>query len=382
MKLRRLLLCLLFLLSLIPISIFGGVISYALFFAVLLIPLILWAYLLYVLYYFTVYQEAATRNIVVGEAINYRFILANEGRIAFTGVSVMLHADFSYVADVPDNRHFAIFPGERISFDTMLTCKYRGEYPVGVKRLIVTDFLGIFRVSYRMPSQIEAIVKPRIIHYDRLEEIPETVVFSQSVRLQETNEPDQTVRTYIPGDSLSRIHWKSTAKTGELKIRNEIGTIKQKVLILADFTRVSDDINIFLPQENRILERIIALLYYFTRQSVPAEFLFANKGPENRRVNDIQHFRFLYEELATMRFREDNSFTLLFRRIKESGIFSQVMLIMMITTNMDQELYSSLVKLSLAGKVIVVYVMSDDDISEFVRQSNERLIIIADEGNE
>jgi hypothetical protein len=375
--LRRLILLSLFILALVTISFYGGVISYAFFFAVLLIPLLSLIYLLYVLHFSAVYQDVGTRNITAGEAVPYRFILSNEGHVTFTGIAVRLYSDYSSVTDVPDNRQFTLFPRDRVTFDTMLTCRYRGEYEIGVRKLIITDFLGIFRLSYRMPSCLEAIVKPRIIRLERLDDIPEPAVINQSHQRQENNEPDLTVRDYIPGDSLTRIHWKSTAKSGELKVRNEVGAIKQKILLLADFERVSTEMATFMPLENQVLEQVIALLYYFARHAIPTELLFNREGLESRMVNDIKRFNSVYEELASVQFREKNTFDNMFKNASSHGVLTQSSLILMVIQRIDDELYSSLSQLSHTGKIVVVYIVTNEDISEYVRQNSERLRIIA-----
>lgn len=65
------------------------------------------------------------------EDVPYRLILANEDFIPFTGIRV----------------------------DTRMYCKYRGTYPVGVKSVSVTDFLGLFTITYPMKSQIRLTAK-------------------------------------------------------------------------------------------------------------------------------------------------------------------------------------------------------------------------------
>jgi uncharacterized protein (DUF58 family) len=376
MKIRRIILLLAFILALAAISNYGGVISYTLFYAVLLIPLLLLAYLIAVYASFAVHQEIETRNIVAGNPVPYRVILRNEGRLVFTSVAMRFHSDYSYTTDKPERETFTLFPGEGAAFDTKLFCKYRGEYEVGVEKLVITDFFGIFRFSYRLPTTIAAIVKPRIVHLDVLRDVPELEVFLQSYVRQDINEPDLTVRAYIPGDPLKKIHWKATAKSGELKVRDEVGTLKQKVLVLADFQRISKEMPIFLPLENQILEQTIALLYYFVRQHIPAELVFAGETPQSRQVGAIAQFNQLYEELAAIRFRADNSFAALFAQTQASGLFAQETVIFLVVQALDIELFSALTQLAATGKMVTAYVVGDNDISEYVRQSSARLKVV------
>ncbi|MCL2253968.1 MAG: DUF58 domain-containing protein [Lachnospiraceae bacterium] len=376
MKIRRLILASLFILSIICISIYGGTISYAFFYAVLLIPILSFTYLFYVYLRFAVHQEIKTRNIVAGVPVPYGFFLCNEGYTAFTSVAVNLHSDYSTVLDVNDNDEFHLFPRDKMYFDTNIICKYRGEYDVGVKKLIITDFFGIFRVSYKMPTTIRAIVKPRIIKLDSLDDIPESETHVQSYLKEVINEQDVTSRNYTSGDSMKRIHWKLTAKSGELKVRNEIGTLKKKILLMTDFERVSDDMHEYLPLENQIIEQTIALLYYFVRHSIPAEVIFSQNEMENRNISDISDFNNLYEELAVLNFRRDKSFIELFSTASLKGFTVSATIIIMVIRELSAEIFSEITVLSLSGKILIVYVISDVDISDYIRQGNDRLKII------
>ncbi len=377
MRIRRLCLALLFVLSLIAISRYGGVISYSLFYAVLLIPVLSLVYLLYVYLRFRVYQEIKTRNIVAGEPVSYSFILKNEGLTVFTSVAVKIYADFSFVEKVPDNQQFRLFPGERLEFRTKLTCKYRGEYEVGVNKIIIADFLGLFRAEYRMPSSIEALVKPRIIKLETLASIPELEVFMQSQAAREKNEADLTVREYIRGDSLKKIHWKSTAKSGSLKIRNDVGTVKQKIVLLTDFEKVSSDIVTYLPIENKILEITIALAYHFVCQNMEAEILWKAAGIEKRVMSEINSFNRVYEEMSTIYFQKEKKFNEFFLEASGRGLLSESTVLFMIVQRMDETLYTKAEELVLSGKTVIVYVVTREDISEYVRQSGVRMKITA-----
>jgi hypothetical protein len=248
-----------------------------------------------------------------------------------------------------------------------------------------------------MPSAIEAIVKPRIVYLEALKDVPELEEFLPSHLKLEINEMDLLVRDYQPGDSLKKLHWKATARSGEFKVRNEIGMLKQKVLLLADFERKAKKAEQYLPLENQILEQTIALLYYFVRQNIPLEMVFATKnGPpraaaptrnsqeavamqlESHSISSLPQFYHLYEELAIIHFREENDFPLLYQIAEDSGLLAQVPLIFMVIQHMSEELYAKLATISAAGKLVVVYIVASgsDTQDSFIKESNARLKII------
>ena len=374
--LRKFILLVLFILSLVLISVSGGVISYALFYAVLIIPLISFLYLIYVYICFKIYQKLETRNITAGEQIPYSFIIRNEGFTVFTAVNVKVYTDFSYVSDVPDNHTFRLFPGDKIEYNSTLVCRYRGEYKAGVRRLILTDFLELFRLSYQIPSPFEVIVKPRIIDLDIDKDIPDLDVHIQSNFRGEINEPDLVVRDYIPGDSLKKIHWKSTAKSMALKVRNDITVLKEKVLLVADFERISDDIHEYLPWENKVLEQTIGLVYHFVFAKIPIELVFKGHEFQNILISDVIRFNYVYEQLSMINFRFDNHFLKLFFEAQSRGLITEAKIVLMVIHYIDDELFAELAGLSQTSKITVIYVITNMDISGYCRQSTERFKII------
>jgi len=373
---RKLALLVLFILASIQIGYVGGIISYALFFAVLIIPIISIIYLCYTYYSFTIYQHLNSRNVTVGELVPYNFIIKNEGHSVITAVNVKMLSDFSYVTDVPDDQLFRVFPNEKIKYDTSLICRYRGEYKVGVDRIKLTDFLGLFSFSYRMLSSFDVIVKPRIRDLEIHKDIPDLDVYLQSNIKSEITEPDLVVRDYIKGDSLKKIHWKSTAKTMGLKVRNDIGILKERVLLLADFERISDNIHEFLPLENKILEQTIGLLYHFVLDKIPIEFVYGKEKLQSTLISDVSRFNYIYDELSTINFRRDNRFVNLFEEVQHHGLITNAKIVLMVIHYIDDELFALLAKLSQTSKVTVAYIITEDDISDYSRQNTERFKII------
>ena len=222
MRIRRLFFFVGWILSLVVISFFGGTISYGLFFALTLLPLICVAYLTAVTAGFRIYQKLESRNVVAGQPVEYYFVLQNEMPFAFAGLQVQLFSGLFEVADVPDNREYELLPGENFRFETKLSCKYRGEYEVGVQAVVITDFLHLFRWKYTLPGTIKAIVSPKVVTLDTLQSLASLQIDTSGKSISGTAEPDVVVRDYVRGDSIKRVHWKATAKTGEWKVRQTI----------------------------------------------------------------------------------------------------------------------------------------------------------------
>ncbi|MBD5457037.1 MAG: DUF58 domain-containing protein, partial [Lachnospiraceae bacterium] len=223
MKLRRWVFFGLWILSLAAISSFGGAVSYGLFFAVTLVPLVSFLYLLCVYFRFKIYQKIESRNMVCGQPVPYLFVLQNDDYFAFSSVSVRMFSSFSYVEDMPEDMEYELLPGDKFTHETKLVCKYRGEYEVGVKELVITDFFHLFRLRYPVPGAIRALVLPKLVRLRELNSIADLSVYLQREAFIRKTEPDVVVRDYAEGDSLRQIHWKATARERKLKVRNRTG---------------------------------------------------------------------------------------------------------------------------------------------------------------
>ena len=258
MKMRRWILLDLWVLSLAAISLYGGAVSYGIFFGITLIPVISLIYLAAVYFNLKILQQIDNKNMVCGQSVPYLFILQNESFCVFAGVSVGMFSSFSTVEELPGDSEYELLPKDKKVFETKLTCKYRGEYEVGVKEIVMTDFFKLFRIRYRIPHAVKAQVLPRMTRVTRLDSIGDFISPVQRESLREQSEADVVVRDYVAGDAVKQIHWKATAREQKVKVRNRIGEEKQGISLLWDTRRYSKEERLYLPVEDKILETVVA----------------------------------------------------------------------------------------------------------------------------
>jgi uncharacterized protein (DUF58 family) len=102
-----------------------------------------------------------------------------------------------------------------------MLCKERGAFVFGPTRIRSGDLFGFFRREKLIEKEDYLIVYPRLVPLEKLG-IPSKQLFGD-IRLKHHlfQDPVLTagVREYLPGDSLKRIHWKSTARLGRLQTK-------------------------------------------------------------------------------------------------------------------------------------------------------------------
>ena len=364
------------LLSLVGISCVGGAVSYGCFWALTLLPVISLVYLLCVYFRFRIYQEVESRDMVCGQAFNYYFTLRNEDYFGFAGVNVRLFPDFSHVENLPEDIEYELLPGDEFIYRTKITCKYRGEYEIGLKEVVVTDFFRLFRLRYRFPGTIRAIVRPKLVDLKEIKELADVVVSLQREALFSNSEPDIVVRDYIRGDSLKKIHWKATAREGQLKVRADTGEEKQGIRMLFDTKRYSEDMQEYLPLESKILEAVLALGMFFATRDMATSVYYGQNGVRQHEITNIKSFEEFYACMSNVSFRKEEEVNALFQVLSEQGAFADAKVLIMVLHELNDAIMQTAEQLSAEGIYVVIYVITDKNMEAYVRESTVRKKIV------
>ncbi len=365
----------LWLLSLTAISFSGGAVSYGLFFGVSLLPVISLVYLLCVYGGFKIYQQTEGRSMVCGQPVPYFFVLQNDVWFAFASVSVRLFSSFSYVEDLPGDTEYELLPGDQVDYKTRLICKYRGEYEVGIKEVVVADCFRLFQVRYAIPSTIKVFVWPRLVALEELIHVPELSVLQRE--LAAGAEADVVVRDYAEGDPLRRIHWKATAKEQRLKVRTQIGEERQGISIFCDTRRYSRDIKEYLPLENRMLEVLLALGFFFAERKIGCSVSYGQTSLVKSVISGRSEFDRFYQKASELVFQEWEDSAEHFVQAVEQGLFWESKLVFCVFHELNSRVLAATERLAASGTMVVIYVVAEQLSEEILRQGSERRRIVA-----
>ncbi len=115
----------------------------------------------------------------------------------------------------------------------------RGRYRVGPLAVAATDPFGLARRTWALAGFSEVTVCPRVHDILAPSQPGGRLVASvESVRaralVSEGGEEFLTLREYEIGDDLRRVHWRSTARTGELMVRQDEAQWRARAVIVLD----------------------------------------------------------------------------------------------------------------------------------------------------
>ena len=132
-----------------------------------------------------------------------------------------------------------IEPGGHRELSYQIHSDTRGKFTIGPLRIRVADSFGLVEISRSFSTTSTLVVTPRIFPLPR--------VTAQSSWLGEGDggmrtisaigEDDAAPRQYQDGDGLHRVHWKSTARYGELMVRREEHQWRNSASVFLDTRR-------------------------------------------------------------------------------------------------------------------------------------------------
>jgi uncharacterized protein (DUF58 family) len=112
----------------------------------------------------------------------------------------------------------------------------RGRYDVGPLVIRLTDPFGLCELTRAFPSTDHLTVIPQVTPLPSVR-LPGEYAGSGDSRARSVavhGEDDAATREYRVGDDLRRVHWKSTARTGELMVRREEQPWESRATIVLD----------------------------------------------------------------------------------------------------------------------------------------------------
>jgi len=115
----------------------------------------------------------------------------------------------------------------------------RGKFAIGPLEVRIADTFGLVELGRSFATTTTLVVTPRVVPLDRTT-LGATWVGEGDGRARAAvaaGEDDVVPRAYRDGDELRRVHWRSTARYGELMVRREEQRWRNRALLLLDTRR-------------------------------------------------------------------------------------------------------------------------------------------------
>lgn len=121
---------------------------------------------------------------------------------------------------------------DRITY--AVTTERRGEFVTGPLTIRRFDPFGLASADRRYSAVSTVRVRPRVFPLRMLPSGRRRDLEGPTRERSEGSGTFHQLRQYQPGDDLRRVHWKSTARTGELLVKQLIDTTRPELMVLVD----------------------------------------------------------------------------------------------------------------------------------------------------
>lgn len=133
---------------------------------------------------------------------------------------------------------------------------------ISVKKFKIFDYFGLFKKSAKLPSrQYRVTVRPIPVALPEEPQLDSCIFPAWKPKPGGGFAENHELRLYRPGDNIQQIHWKLSAKTGSLILRQPMEPVRGRVLVRLDLKGTPSELDRKLGQllwlGRRLLEKDI-----------------------------------------------------------------------------------------------------------------------------
>ena len=221
----------------------------------------------------------------------------------------------------------------------------RGRYEVEDAEVVLEDPFGLERVTVPVHAPGAIVVFPRLVVLEAL--FSESGRHAQDGRRLLLRRPSgfdlHSVRDYEQGESLRKVHWRSTARRGQLMVKELEDAPRDEVVVLLDCDPAGD---VGTPPDSSFDAAVRAagsLLHAHARRGRRAVLALNRARPESHRVASLEgDWRAAMESLAAARADGLQPLAALIGR--EGGVAARALELTVVTARLEPRLVDRLVQ--------------------------------------
>lgn len=137
------------------------------------------------------------------------------------------------------------FTGERMQYrDSLLDLtKHCGGYTVTAEKVRICDYLGLFSFPVAKKDRMRLLVLPRPVETFAGSGLNRQSAVSWRPKPGGGFSENHELRLYRPGDKLNQVHWKLSAKTGRLILREPVEPQRRPILLTMNLRGTPEELD-------------------------------------------------------------------------------------------------------------------------------------------
>lgn len=173
------------------------------------------------------------------------------------------------VERTPTGESWRLKPGEP------LPTEHCGQLVCRPEKCFVYDYLKLFRMKVRHQETATLVVMPKpvqtVVHADLERHMAQSWKPKPGGGFAENHE----LRLYRPGDSMNQVHWKLTAKTGKLMIREAMEPVRRQLALTLEIQGSGDELDIKMGKLLWLSQYLLERGFCFEIRALTGDGVFA-----------------------------------------------------------------------------------------------------------
>lgn len=196
--------------------------------------------------------------------------------LEFTPARRRRQRPFTVIETVAGARRVAAMPALEPGHVTPLTYEVdtsrRGTVTAGPMLLRRSDPFGLVVADRKVSGSVAISVRPRRHHLRMLPTGRQRDLEGPTREVSQGSASFHQLREYVPGDDLRHIHWKTSARTGTLVVKQLVDTTKPEIVVIVDNRTSSVQDAAF----EEVVEIAASILHAADQDGFPSQLLFAD----------------------------------------------------------------------------------------------------------
>ena len=196
-----------------------------------------------------------------GKSTTYKLKVSNTSLLPLPTTEITFVGETTLFKSELKTMRFKIKANSNIEIESVLQCRYRGIYPVGIAYLKMHDILNLFCITSSGYQNKKIWVLPKITHLDRFKLFPRArgELLSLKSALQELPDSINEIREFAQGDSLKRVHWKISAKHRKLFVHELEQSTETHTLFFLDTQKGTSGFEENIIIEDKLIEALVSI---------------------------------------------------------------------------------------------------------------------------
>jgi len=231
----------------------------------------------------------------------------------------------------------------------------RGIYNLGKVSLKIQDVFNVIELKKNIDTQKFVKVYPRI--YKLGSQISGGKdIFREAIDFKGSNEEQYTikdVREYRKGDSLKKIHWKLSARYGELYVKTFENISGEQTVVFVDLNKKNNDYDIYGIYEEKVVDMAISLINIMREKDIGTKVYVNSKQPREFNILCNEDFNDLLEYFVN----QESDGELDFSEYIQSNYYKihRANKLLAVTSRIDEKVAYNIISIKNSGYSIALY---------------------------